>query len=369
MQFGWHSHFQDRGGAITRIFDDYLAEIELAEELGFDEIWFTEHHFHPYGMLSSPNLIIATLAARTQRVRIGNMVNVLPLYDPLRLAEEYALLDHLLHGRLNIGIGSGVRPDEFQPYYIPLQESKPRFYEAVEVILKALTEDRFDHDGKFYRYTGAGLYPRSLQQPYPPIAVAAQSPDSVRWCAERGLSIAQQYLDPETTRKSIQAYRQLAAQPVPARLGTPGVRMFRAIYVGETNAQAMADAEAGLYRFFQLFSHLDLTDNPYPTPSPEGWRRFFGTALSWIGPREFPDIDRDNLIICGDPDRVRAKLADLADYSDMDTFVGMFTFGDLTHEQVERSMRLFAQEIMPHFRSASPAALRLASHPQTGLSS
>src|SRR5207248_4986719 len=122
-----------------------------------------------------------------------------------------------------------------------------------------------------------------------------------------------------------------------ARLGTPGVRMFRAIYVGETNAQAMADAEAGFYRFFQLFSHLDLTDNPYSTPSPEGWRRFFGTALSWIGPREFPDVDRDNLIICGDPDRVRAKLADLADYSDMDTFVGMFTFGDLTHEQVGRS--------------------------------
>jgi alkanesulfonate monooxygenase SsuD/methylene tetrahydromethanopterin reductase-like flavin-dependent oxidoreductase (luciferase family) len=91
MLFGWHSHFQHRGVPITQMFDEYLSEIQLAEELGYDEIWFTEHHFHPYGLLPSPNLIIATLAGRTERIRIGNMVNVLPLYDPVRLAEEYAI--------------------------------------------------------------------------------------------------------------------------------------------------------------------------------------------------------------------------------------------------------------------------------------
>ncbi len=357
MLFGWHSHFQYRGVPITQMFDEYLSEIQLAEELGYDEIWFTEHHFHPYGLLPSPNLIIATLAGRTERIRIGNMVNVLPLYDPVRLAEEYAMLDHLLHGRLNVGIGSGVRPDEFYPYQIPLKESKPRFYEAVEVILKAFTQHKFDHEGKFYRYREVSIAPRPLQQPYPPVFVAAQNADSVRWCAERGLPIAQQYLEREATTKSVQMYRDTVARATGPRLGQPSVRMFRAIYVAETTERAWAEAEAGLYQFFRLFSHLDLTNDPYPTPSTEGWHRYFGTALSWLGPRTFADMDRENLVIVGDPARVQAKLADLAAYSGMDSFVGMFTFGDLTHEQVSRSMRLFAADVMPAFRTASTAAL------------
>src|ERR1051325_4024561 len=108
MRLGGFMYFQDCGIDIARAYDEYLSEIELMEELGFEEVWLAEHHFSGYGMLPSPNLILANLAARTRRIRMGNMINTLPFYDPLRLAEEIAMLDQLTHGRLNVGIGSGV---------------------------------------------------------------------------------------------------------------------------------------------------------------------------------------------------------------------------------------------------------------------
>src|SRR5829696_7549286 len=154
VQFGGFMYFQNRGLDTTRVYDEHLAEIELMEDLGFDEVCLAEHHFTHYGMLPSPNLVLATLAARTRRVRLGNMISVLPFYDPLRLAEEITMLDHLTHGRLNVGIGSGVQR-EYARRGLRIEDAKPRFYEAADVLLKALTQERFDHDGQFWHYEDA----------------------------------------------------------------------------------------------------------------------------------------------------------------------------------------------------------------------
>src|SRR4051812_35002346 len=147
VEFGSFWYFQDSGQPTTSIYDDRLAEIELTEELGYDEAWLAEHHLSGYGLLPSPNLILAALSARTERLRLGNMVSVLPFYLPLRLAEEIAMLDHLTHGRLNVGIGSGV-PREFARYGVSFEEAKARFYESVDVLMAALTQERFDHHGQ-----------------------------------------------------------------------------------------------------------------------------------------------------------------------------------------------------------------------------
>ncbi len=362
MRIGWHSHVQQRdpSRSVADQYAEYLSEVELAEELGFDEAWFTEHHFHPYGMLPSPNLFLASLAARTERIRIGNMVNVLPLYDPVRLAEEFTMLDHLSRGRLNLGLGSGIRPDEFAPYVIPMGESKPRYYEAFDIIVKALSAgERWDYDGEFNEYIGVSILPKPLQQPYPPICVAAQSPDSVRWCAERGIPIAQQYFDRERTRLSVGGYREMASAAAKRGtkfLGTPSVRQFRAVYVAENDDDALAEGEAGFYQFFRYFAHLPSTEK-FPEPSDDGWRYYFGTALAWIGELLFEDLDRENLIVCGSPERVRSKIRELdEDCGGLETFVGMFTFGHLSHEQVCRSMTLFAREVAPTLRDTSATA-------------
>ena len=355
MLFGWHAHFQDRGVGVTRVFDEYLEEIELAEELGFDEMWLTEHHFHPYGMAPSPNLILANVAARTKRIRLGNMVNILPLYDPLRLAEEYAMLDHLAHGRLNIGVGSGIRPDEFMRFRISLKEAKPRFYEALDVILRALAEDHFDYDGSFYHYTDVSVVPRAVQQPLPPLVMAAQSADSVRWAGERGIPITQMYLPRDQTRDRVATYREAGKASNSQQLGTPSIRHFRPVYVGETMEQARSVAEPAYFRFFQLFSRS--TDPNFVTPSPDGWRHHITGALGHIlPPMTYEQLDAENITVFGDPPRVREKLTELRDEGGMDGLGGMFVFGNLSHEQACRSMRLFAEEVMPAFR-VEPAAI------------
>lgn len=353
VQFGGFMYFQDRGVPTTQVYDECLAEIELMEALGYDEVWLAEHHFSPYGLLPSPNLILANLAARTRRIRLGNMVSVLPFYQPLRLAEEIAMLDHLTHGRLNVGIGSGVQR-EFGRYGVPFEEAKPRFYEAVEVLWKAFTTERFDHHGQFYHYPNATLMPRPLQQPYPPFFVAATSPDTVRWCAEHGLPIAQMWIHPADAQRNAATYRQLLARDGADGPGRPSVRLFRAVYVAETTEQALAEAEPELYRFFQLF--YGSTDPRYRTPSPEGWRHHVGTALRRLGPLDFATLDAENLIVVGDPARVREKVARLQAEIGLDGFVGIFAFGHLTHAQVCRSLRLFATEVLPAFRAAPAGA-------------
>ena len=353
MQFGGFMYFQNRGVDTTRLYDEHLAEIELMEELGFDEVWLAEHHFSYYGMLPSPNLLMANLAARTQRLRMGAMILTLPFYEPIRLAEEITMLDHLSHGRLNVGIGSGVAR-EFVRRGLQVEDAKPRFFEAFDVLLKALTQERFDHDGQFWHYRDAPLEPRPLQQPYPPFYVAASSAETVRWSAERRLPIAQMNSKHAQVREAFAAYRAAlgSSNGTPA-LGQPSVRLFRPTYVAETTEQALAEAERGYFRFFQLFS--DDEDPQYGTPSPENWRYHTGKALRRLGPHTFEEFDADPYVIVGDPDRVAAKLQHIQQDIAPDAFVGNFAFGTLTHEQVSRSLRLFAQEVMPRL-GAVPAA-------------
>ncbi len=354
MQFGGFMYFQNRGVDTTRVYDEHLAEIELMEELGFDEVWLAEHHFSYYGMLPSPNLILANLAARTKRLRMGAMILTLPFYEPIRLAEELTMLDHLTHGRLNVGIGSGVAR-EFGRRGLGIEDAKPRFFECFEVLLKAFTQERFDHDGRFWHYHDAPLEPRPLQQPYPPIYVAASSADTVRWCAERALPIAQMNSKTAQVAQAFAAYRAaLGSGNGTPRLGHPSVRLFRPTYVAETTEQALAEAERGFFRFFQLFSTDE--DPAYATPTPDNWRYHTGKALRRLGPHTFQEFDDDGYVIVGDPERVAAKLARIRANLGLDGYVGNFAFGTLSHEQVDRSIRLFATEVMPRVRAAAAAA-------------
>lgn len=354
MQLGGFMYFQNRGVETTRVYDEHLAEIELMEELGFDEVWLAEHHFSYYGMLPSPNLILANLAARTRRLRMGAMILTLPFYEPIRLAEEITMLDHLTHGRLNVGIGSGVAR-EFGRRGLAVEDAKPRFFECFDVLIKAFTQERFDHDGRFWHYRDAPLEPRPLQQPYPPFYVAATSPETVRWCAERRLPIAQMNSKTGQVREAFAAYRAaLGSNNGTPALGQPSVRLFRPTYVAETTEQALAEAERAYFRFFQLFSGDE--DPAFGTPSPENWRYHTGKALRRLGPHTFEEFDADDYVLVGDPERVAAKLARLQADLALDGFVGNFAFGMLTHEQVCRSLRLFATEVVPRVRAAAAAA-------------
>ena len=157
------------------------GELEIncyAEEAGFDAVWLAEHSGSHYGLICSPQVMAAAIAARTRRIRIGTAVSVLPLHHPLRLANDFAMVDVLSGGRLNYGVGRGYSQDEYSAFSVPMEENRARFHEALEVILRAWTNERFSYDGVYYHIPATQSVPKPIQKPHPPHCVAASSPET-----------------------------------------------------------------------------------------------------------------------------------------------------------------------------------------------
>ena len=191
MEFGSFMEFHTRPGASqAEAFDESIAHVDMAEELGLDGVWLAESHFSPErSMASSPLIIAAALAGRTSRIKIGTAVHVLPLGNPLRIAEEAASLDHLSKGRLEFGVGRSGLPGSYEGYNIPYAESRERFFEALEVILQAWTSESFSYHGKYHSYEDVSLTPRPYQRPHPAIRVAATSDESFETFGRMGFPI------------------------------------------------------------------------------------------------------------------------------------------------------------------------------------
>ena len=191
MNFGTFMEFGCKNGLPTpKAFSQSFSHARLAESLGMDTIWLAEHHFEPDRSVISAQLIIASiLAAKTNRIKIGTAIHVLPLGHPLRIAEEVATLDHLASGRLLFGIGRSAMPGDFNSYNIPLDESRARFSEYLEVILGAWKTERFSYRGNFYNFDNINLVPKPFQTPHPPIRIAAGSPDTYELIGQLGFPI------------------------------------------------------------------------------------------------------------------------------------------------------------------------------------
>ena len=191
MDFGMFTDFHIRPHMTqAAAFDESFNQVEAAEQLGMDAVWLAEHHFSPdRSVLASPIVIASAIAARTSRIRIGLAVQVLPLTNPLRVAEEAATVDHISKGRFNFGIGRSGLTKYYQGYNVPYGESRGRFLEALDIILKAWEQEQFSHAGSYFSFTDVTVVPKPLQQPYPPIRVALASPDTFTLVGGMGHSV------------------------------------------------------------------------------------------------------------------------------------------------------------------------------------
>ena len=221
---------------------------------GYDAVWLAEHHFTTYSVCPSVHLMALAAAQRTERLRIGTAVSLAALYHPLRLAEELALLDVLIGGRLNWGAGRGFEPAEFDAFGVPLDETAPRFREAVEVVLEAWTSERLTFHGKFWDFDEVEVLPKPMQRPHPPTWVAATSPEAIGWAAAGGYSIL---MDPHATFSEIGAkydryVADLAANGFPAPDDTP---MARLVAVADTDEEAERVARAGAAWTLGAYGH------------------------------------------------------------------------------------------------------------------
>jgi len=239
--FGW----ADRRIPLESIYQRAIERFEIMDRGGYDAVWLAEHHFSGFSVCPSVHMMATMAAARTQRLRIGTAVSLAPFYHPLRLAEEVALLDVLSGGRVNWGAGRGFSRVEFDAFGIPVEESAARFRETVEVVLAAWGSERLSHQGEFFRFENVEVLPRPLQQPHPPVWMAATSGSAIDWAAGRGFSIL---MDPHCTRADLAAKRARYGERLAAAghaMGGRDIPMARLIAVAETAERAAEIARRG----------------------------------------------------------------------------------------------------------------------------
>jgi alkanesulfonate monooxygenase SsuD/methylene tetrahydromethanopterin reductase-like flavin-dependent oxidoreductase (luciferase family) len=240
MEFGMFHQFPAvPGGTQKDAFEEGFAQIDAAERWGLDTMWLAELHFDPQrSVLSAPLSIASAVGARTERIQIGIAVQVLPLCHPLRLAEEAATVDHITGGRLIFGVGRSGLPRTYEDYGISYAESRERFAEVLDIVELAWTRNGFSYDGKYYSFKNITVAPQPLQQPYPPIRIAAASPDTYPAAGTRGLPIFinARYGSFAEFAPEIRAYRE--AYKAAGHEGKGQVYLRVPTYLAETEGRA-----------------------------------------------------------------------------------------------------------------------------------
>jgi alkanesulfonate monooxygenase SsuD/methylene tetrahydromethanopterin reductase-like flavin-dependent oxidoreductase (luciferase family) len=194
--FAW----PDRRVPIGSVYERVLERMTVMDRAGYAAVWLAEHHFQSFSVCPSIHMMATAVAARTRRLRIGTAVSLAAFYHPLRLAEEVALLDVLSGGRVNWGAGRGFHRREFEVFGVAPEESAARFREAVDIVLAAWRTERLTFAGRFHSFDDVEVLPKPLQQPHPPVWLAASSDDSITRAARDGFAIL---MDPHSAHGEI----------------------------------------------------------------------------------------------------------------------------------------------------------------------
>jgi alkanesulfonate monooxygenase SsuD/methylene tetrahydromethanopterin reductase-like flavin-dependent oxidoreductase (luciferase family) len=248
VEFGIFSAFNVREGSTEHeAFDEWLRLGEVADSLGVDCFWLAEFHFRPHTPLSAPLVVGSALASRTRRMKVGLGVQLLPLGNPLRLAEECATLDHLSGGRLVYGIGRSSFVDGYRGYGINYDESRPRFFEALEVLQRAWREGPFSFAGDYYQYEDVNVVPKPFQKPHPPIRIACESKASFALMGKLGFPILIRHqMEISELRELLDAYAD--ARHAAGFSGPNDVTLQASCYLADTTERARSEAEYSTMR-------------------------------------------------------------------------------------------------------------------------
>ncbi len=354
MNFGlFHSVQLPDPNGQQRYYKEALDQVLWAEQLGFDSVWFTEHHFTGHGIVSATLPVLAYLAGVTSRIRLGTAVSVLPFHNPIHLAEQAATVDLLSDGRLDLGVGRGYQWGEFHRMNIPMEEADARFDEAMQVITKAWTaSEPFDHQGQFWTFNDMTVHPRPLQQPHPPVWVAASSQHSMDRVAAQdwNLLIGQG-----------ETFRGVADQVgyFKAALGEAGfdfapsrITVARAMYTAPTQAQARRDSEVPFAWFKSTGDAVSAPPERRVELLPGNFQRYRQRFAA--SPSFDYDAAVENVILFGTPEQVAERVETLRQ-GGVENLILFVNYGGIESQKVKDSLKLFAAEVIPHFRDLGAA--------------
>ena len=306
---------------LGMLYSELLEQVEAADQFGYESFWVAEHHFHEYGAIPRPAIFLASAAQRTDRIGLGSAVTVLPFDNPLRTAEDFAMVDTFSGGRVMLGIGSGYLKHEFDGFGIMHEEKRARFDEGLALLQKAWSGKRFSFEGDIYNVENVQLNVTPVQQPHPPLWVAILSNGAAYHVGRRGLPIM---MIPYATTESLDELAETAM-------------VFRKGWEESENDLVNATIRFGLH------VHCAETTEQARDEAREAMDRYVRTRL-YAKQRAFDTLIEKDLVAFGNPDEI-LRVMKRYEEAGMTHMMAITNFGGMPHERVLNSMKLMAEEV------------------------
>ena len=358
MQVGMATICQNPDQKISdyEVYKNEIRLADLAEPLGFDSIWSVEHHFTDYTMVPDVLQFLTYMAGRTKNIKLGSMVVVLPWHDPMRVAEQIAMLDDLCDGRLILGMGRGAGKVEFDGFRLDMGESRERFVEAADMVLTGLEQGYCEYNGKFLSQPRKDIRPKPFRSFKGRTYAAAVSPESSEIMARLGIGIL---IIPQKPWEDVAVelntyrtvYREVNGTEAPPPVGAGWVFCDR----DAGRAEEMARRYIGAY-WQSALKHYEFGGDHFA--KTKGYE-FYGKMAESLGGAGVDGITDFflNLQVWGTPDQCFEKVLDIRSKVGCDSFTGVFSYGGMPYEESERSMRLFASEVAPQLQRLGEKAV------------
>lgn len=351
MKFGLFHVCECPDNDYRRAYKELLGQVEYGEELGFNSVWLGEHHGSEYGCMPHLPVMGAAISQITDKMRIGAAVSILPFQNPVRVAEDYAMIDVLSNGRLDMGVGRGYQPREFAMLGLADQQAHSReiFNESLEILIGCWENEHFSYHGKHFQLDDVRVLPRPVQKPRPPIYVAAISPQTFDLVDRHGLNIMLNptFMPPgELKQHVIDAKRKLVASGRdPKTLNFP---MNWQIHLAETQEEAEARPSKALDWYYNFVMDL----------APKGQKGYEymsekAAEAQRVGIK-IKGLQKAGTILLSTPKEAIAAIEDLRDSIGQQEILCWMRVGGLDDKSVRKSMKIFAEEVMPHFADEEP---------------
>jgi len=356
MKFGMLHLFESPMGKTEyQVMKEQLDLMRSAEDLGFDSVWPAEHHFSDYGYCASPALSLAAIASVTKRIRLGTGIVVLPFHNPIRVAEEYAMLDLMSDGRVDFGVGRGYQPIEFAGFQVDQAKSRGIFNESLEVIMQAWTQERVNFKGVHFNIQDQVVRPKPLQKPHPPVWIAGLSEATFPMVGKWGCNLLCAPVfgfQGSSAAELLNSYRQAlrAAGHDPA---TKEIGALCMVYCAETTAQARREfSESVMWYYRTIAKYIAPPAGQGPVKTYELYTKTRDLAASV----SFEELLEAGALICGDRDHCIEQITAMRERLGFTQLLCWTRLGGLDTKKVLKSMELMQKHVIPYFKKEELAA-------------
>ena len=334
------------------VYWEALAQIELADRIGMDYVWEVEHHFlEEYSHSSAPEVFYGAVSQRTKNIRIAHGVRLLPFNfnNPIKVAEQAAVLDILSNGRMELGTGRSTTSQELDGFSVDYDRTRQEVREALDIIVKAWTDEVLEYNGKLIKVPPRRVVPKPIQKPHPPMWMACVAPDSYQMAGDRGMGVLSFSLNWEQVQKSMDAYKASFAKRTD-QVGKVPNQQFAGLVIchvaenKEDEAIGLEGARWFMHNVAKLFEPLMAKNQLY---SYEYLRNLMAMDLD---PKDTPDsqLKQHQMVVVGNPDEVNRKLEEFQ-RNGLDQVICFKQAGRIPHQNIMKSLRLMAKHVLPHF--------------------